>query len=65
MTETHDDAPQDPSIVTDEAAGAGTEKPAVASDEAKPDASERAPTPFEIEDAVSSTAIEGVDGDEA
>ena len=49
----HDPSSEAPHIVTDQATSAGSDKPAVADDD-RPD---KAPQPFDVEDAVTQTAV--------
>ena len=72
MADEQDEVPQEPpSFVPNEAASAGTDKPAVASDETAPDEAEsaddrqrRAPDGFDGDDAITKTAIDPPSGHE-
>ena len=66
-----EETPQDkPSFVTDEAAGAGSEKPAIAPDPGEDaaygvaDSQARAADEFDVDDAITKTAIDGPGDDE-
>jgi hypothetical protein len=59
--------PEKPAFVPDEATSAGPEKPSISADEADADATEpqaRAPEQFEVQDAITRTAVEHAPADE-
>ncbi len=65
MADEHEQSPQGtPAVVSDAVTSAGADEPAVAGDDA-PGADSDAPSDFEVQDAISETAIDETDDEQA